>query len=125
MNKYWVPLNETYFVRPEPLEVSNLVLEQYQKDHVELMNGVVTHVGTGTLLNSGFRVPLQAKVGDRVKFGSKVGHKVTIDGEELLLLAEANVLAVEKQATRGAYAPLADAEPPSPPPDRTIKKGGA
>ena len=43
----WKPLNETYFVRPEEIKVSPLVLEQYKKDHVELMTGVVTHVGTG------------------------------------------------------------------------------
>lgn len=90
----WTPLNEVYFVRPEEIKVSHLILEDYKAEHVELREGIVTHVGTGTLLESGVRAPLQAVVGDRVMFGSKVGSKVKIDGEDLILLAEANVLAV-------------------------------
>ena len=90
----WKPLNETYFVRPEEIKVSPLILEEYKKDHVELMTGIVTHVGTGVFLESGGRAPLQAHVGDRVMFGTKVGHKVNVDGEQLLLIAEPNILAV-------------------------------
>lgn len=92
----WKPLNETYFVRPEEIKVSSLILDEYRKDHVELITAIVTHVGTGTLLESGVRSPLQAGKGDRIMFGSKVGHKVKVDGEDLLLIAEANVLAVEE-----------------------------
>lgn len=54
------------------------------------------NVGTGTLLDSGTRAPLQANAGDRVLFGSKVGEEIEVGGEKLLLLAEANVLAVER-----------------------------
>jgi len=92
----WVPLNEVYFVRPEEVKVSPLILEQYRNDHVELRTGIITHVGTGQLLENGSRSGMQATVGDRILFGSKVGHKVTVDGEELLLIAEANILAVEE-----------------------------
>lgn len=92
----WVPLNEVYFVRPEEVTVSPLILEQYKNDHVELRTGIVTHVGTGQLLESGNRADMQATVGNRVLFGTKVGHKVKVDGEELLLIAEANILAVEQ-----------------------------
>lgn len=91
----WKPLNETYFVRPEEIKVSPLILEEYKKNHIELMTGIVVAVGTGTLLESGVRSPLQAKKGDRVLFGAKAGADVTVTGEKLLLLAEANVLAVE------------------------------
>jgi co-chaperonin GroES (HSP10) len=90
----WKPLNETYFVRPEKIEVSDLVPEQFRKNYVELMTGIVTHVGTGTLVDNGSRIALQANEGDRVMFGSKVGHTVKVDGEELLLIAEPNILAV-------------------------------
>ena len=101
----WKPLNETYFVRPEAIEVSHLIPEQFKKNYVEIMTGTVTHVGTGTLLESGFRCPLQANVGDRVMFGAKVGHTVKVDGEELLLIAEPNVLAVwnENKAHRSTF----------------------
>jgi co-chaperonin GroES (HSP10) len=92
----WKPLNETYFVRPDPIEVSPLILDEYKKKHVSLITGVVTHVGTGVLMENGTRAPLQAKVGDRVLFGAEVGAEVKVDGEKLLLLAEPNVLAIQK-----------------------------
>lgn len=91
----WKPLNETYFVRPDPIEMSYLIPDHLKKSMVELMTGVIIAVGTGTLLESGVRSPLQANVGDRVLFGSQVGHKIKVDKEDLLLLAEANILAIE------------------------------
>lgn len=93
----WKPLNEVYYVKPDEIKVSPLILDQYKADHAELVTGIITHVGTGTLLENGSRAPLQASVGDKVLFGSKVGSKVNVDGEKLLLLAEANVLAMWKE----------------------------
>lgn len=92
----WKPLNETYFVRPEELKgISDLIPEHLKKNMVELRTGIVVSAGTGALLESGSRAGLQARDGDRVLFGAKVGHEVEVDGEKLLLIAEANVLAVE------------------------------
>lgn len=91
----WKPLNETYFVRPEEVKVSSLILDEYKKNHIELMTGIVVAAGTGTLLESGVRSPLQANEGDRILFGAKAGAEVKVGGEKLLLLAEANVLAVQ------------------------------
>ena len=90
----WKPLNEVYFVRPDEVKVSPLILEQYKEEHAELRTGLVVRVGTGTLMEGGNRTALQAKEGDKVLFGSKVGSKIEVEGEKLLLLAEANVLAV-------------------------------
>lgn len=99
----WQPLNETYFVKMEEITgISSLVPEQFRKNITEFRTGIVVAVGTGTLLESGQRAPLQAVVGDRVLFGSKVGHEMEISispentKEKVLLLAEANILAVEK-----------------------------
>ncbi len=96
----WKPLNETYFVKPEEVVVSHLVPEHLKKNMIELLTGIVIAVGTGTLLESGVRSPLQAKVGDRILFGAKAGADVTVDGQKLLLLAEANVLAVEDRENK-------------------------
>lgn len=93
----WQPLNETVFVRPEEIEVSALIPEHLKKSHVEFMTGIVVAVGTGTLLDSGVRVLVQVIQGDRVLFGSKTGVEIKVDGEKLLLLAEANILAVERK----------------------------
>lgn len=91
----WKPLNEVYFVRAEEIKASSLVPEHLRASLQSTRTGIVVHVGTGTLIESGDRVPLQAKAGDRVLFGSKIGEEIKIDGEKLLILAEANVLAVE------------------------------
>ncbi|HZI41318.1 MAG TPA: co-chaperone GroES, partial [Gemmatimonadaceae bacterium] len=40
------------------------------------------------------RVPMDVKVGDKVLYGKYSGTEVTIDGEQLLILRESDVLAV-------------------------------
>lgn len=85
---------ETYLVRPDEVTVSNLVPEHLKMSMVETRTGVVVSRGT-VLLDDGRRIPLAANIGDRIKFGAKVGHPLEIDGEKLLLIAEANALAVE------------------------------
>ena len=58
--------------------------------------GIVLAIGAGDLID-GKRVPPAVKVGDKVAF-SKYGYDdITIDGQELYLIKEENVLAVLKQ----------------------------
>ncbi|HHW41727.1 MAG TPA: co-chaperone GroES [Syntrophomonadaceae bacterium] len=56
--------------------------------------GEVVAVGTGRLLESGERVPLDLKVGDRVVFARYAGTEVKVDGEEYLIVNERDILAV-------------------------------
>jgi len=42
----------------------------------------------------GQRIPMDVKVGDRVLYGKYSGTEVTIDGEQLLILRESDVLAI-------------------------------
>ncbi len=56
--------------------------------------GEVMAVGNGKLLENGTRVPLDVKEGDRILFGKYAGSEVKIDGEELLILREDEVLGV-------------------------------
>ena len=56
--------------------------------------GKVVAVGSGRLLDSGERAKPQVKKGDRVIFASYGGTEVTVDGEELLIMNEEDVLAV-------------------------------
>jgi chaperonin GroES len=51
-------------------------------------------VGNGKLLDNGTKVALDVKVGDKILFGKYTGTEIKIDGEEVLILREDEVLAV-------------------------------
>jgi chaperonin GroES len=55
--------------------------------------GEIVAVGPGRF-DEGKRVPMDVKVGDKVLYGKYSGTEVTIDGEQLLILRESDVLAV-------------------------------
>ena len=54
----------------------------------------VIAVGSGKLLDSGERVALEVKPGDRILFGKYSGSDIKIDGEERLILKEDEILGV-------------------------------
>ena len=56
--------------------------------------GEVLAVGNGKILDNGSKVPLDVKAGDKILFGKYTGTDVKIDGEEVLILREDEVLAV-------------------------------
>ena len=56
--------------------------------------GKVLAVGNGKVLENGTKLALDVKVGDKILFGKYTGSEVKIDGEEVLILREDEVLAV-------------------------------
>jgi chaperonin GroES len=58
------------------------------------LEGLVVAVGSGKALKNGKVVPLDVKEGDKVLFGKYSGTEVKVDGQELVLLREDDVLAV-------------------------------
>jgi chaperonin GroES len=56
--------------------------------------GEIIAVGPGAWDDHGKRVPLDVKVGDRILFGKWSGSEVKIDGEDLLIMKEADILGV-------------------------------
>ena len=56
--------------------------------------GEVVAVGTGVRDESGKVIPLDVKAGDRVLFSKWSGTEVTIDGEELLVMKESDIMGV-------------------------------
>lgn len=56
--------------------------------------GRVLSVGDGRLLGDGRRSPPQVSEGDRIVFSSYAGNEVSVDGDELLILREEDILAV-------------------------------
>ena len=58
------------------------------------LEGKVVAVGSGKLLEDGKIRPLDLKVGDKILFGKYTGTEVKLDGEEMVILREEDVLAV-------------------------------
>ena len=56
--------------------------------------GEVVSVGSGTLGDDGKRVSLDVKAGDHILFGKWSGSEVTLDGEELLIMKESDILGI-------------------------------
>ncbi len=61
--------------------------------------GKIVAVGSGTRGEDGKVTPLDVKAGDRILFGKWSGTEVTLDGEELIIMKESDILGVvEKTA---------------------------
>jgi chaperonin GroES len=58
------------------------------------MQGEIIAVGPGARDESGKIVPLDVRKGDRVLFGKWSGTEVKIDGEDLLIMKEADILGI-------------------------------
>lgn len=56
--------------------------------------GEVLAIGTGKQLDSGEVRPLQVQVGDKVLFGKYSGNEVKIDGEELIVMREDDIMGI-------------------------------
>jgi chaperonin GroES len=58
------------------------------------MEGEVLAVGNGKVLENGTKLALDVKPGDRILFGKYSGTEIEIDGEEVLIVREDEVLAI-------------------------------
>ena len=56
--------------------------------------GTVIAVGPGRISDEGERIPVELEEGQRVLYGKYSGTEVTIDGQDLLIIKESDVLAV-------------------------------
>jgi len=66
------------------------------------MEGEVIAVGPGGRDETGKLIPIDVKVGDRVLFGKWSGTEVKIDGEELLIMKESDIMGVIEETVVGA-----------------------
>ncbi|HHC72649.1 MAG TPA: co-chaperone GroES [Thiotrichales bacterium] len=58
------------------------------------VKGEVVAVGNGKIMENGEVRPLDVKVGDKVLFGKYSGTEVKVEGEELLVMREEDIMAV-------------------------------
>jgi chaperonin GroES len=56
--------------------------------------GEVLAVGNGKILDNGTKIAMDVQVGNRILFGKYTGTDIKIDGEEVLILREDEVLAI-------------------------------
>jgi chaperonin GroES len=66
--------------------------------------GEVMAVGQGKRLDSGKVVALDVKAGDRILFGKYSGNEIKIDGQEYVIMREADVLGILEGASKVADA---------------------
>ena len=72
--------------------VGGIIVPDSAKENPQ--NALVRAVGNGKLLETGERVTLDVKSGDRILFGKYSGAEIKIEGEEYLILKEDEILAV-------------------------------
>jgi chaperonin GroES len=89
------PLHDRIVVKRIPEEEKSLggiIIPDNAKE--KQAEGLVVSVGNGKVLEDGTLRPLDMKAGDRVLFGKYTGAEIKLDGEELLVLREDDVLGV-------------------------------
>lgn len=88
------PLGDRVLVRPEAAEektASGIIIPDTAKEKPQ--RGEVVAVGPGKVEN-GTKVDMTVKDGDKVLYGKYSGTEVTIDGEDLLIMRESDILGV-------------------------------
>ena len=68
------------------------------------MEGEIVAVGPGAKNEQGVLSPLDVKPGDRVLFGKWSGTEVKVDGQELLIMKESDIMGVIEGAAKGKKA---------------------
>ena len=88
------PLADRIVVKPierEEVTRGGIVLPDTIKERPQ--EGKVLAVGPGRMTDDGKRIPLDVKVGDVVVYAKYGGTEIKVDGEELMILNESNILA--------------------------------
>jgi chaperonin GroES len=89
------PLHDRVVVKPleaEARSAGGIFIPDNAKEKPN--TGEVLAVGQGRITESGQVISLTVKVGDRVLFGQTGGQKVKVNGEEVTILKEEEILAI-------------------------------
>src|SRR3974377_2092954 len=93
------PLHDRVVVKrieAEEKTASGIIIPDTAKEKPS--QGEVVAVGPGARDEAGKRIPIDLKVGNRVLFGKWSGTEVKIDGEELLIMKESDIMGVVEEA---------------------------
>lgn len=89
------PLHDRVLIRrieEEESKIGGIIIPDTAKEKPQ--QGEVIAVGSGKLLESGERAPLDVKPGDRILFGKYSGSEVKVEGQEYLIAREDEILGV-------------------------------
>ena len=89
------PLHDRVLVRrvnAEEKTAGGIIIPDTAKEKPQ--EGEVVAVGAGTLNEKGDLRPLDVKAGDRILFGKWSGTEVKVDGQDLLIMKESDILGV-------------------------------
>ena len=88
------PLHDRVLVRriEEDAKVGSIIIPDTAKEKPQ--QGEVISVGPGARDEAGKIVALDVKAGDKILFGKWSGTEVKIDGEELLIMKESDILGI-------------------------------
>ena len=89
------PLGDRVVIEPIPREdmtKSGIVLPDTAKEKPQ--EGKVIAVGPGKTLDDGKREAIDVKTGDKVLYAKYAGTEFTLDGEELLIVSQKDILAI-------------------------------
>jgi chaperonin GroES len=99
------PLHDRVVVRrveSEAKTAGGIIIPDTAKEKPQ--EGEVIAVGPGGRDESGKLIPIDLKVGDRILFGKWSGTEVKIDGEELLIMKESDVMGIIEGKAAGRKA---------------------
>jgi chaperonin GroES len=91
----FTPLHDRVLVRrveSEEKTKGGLIIPDSAKEKPS--EGEVVAVGAGAIDDAGKRVAMDVKAGDRILFGKWSGTEVTIDGDELLIMKESDIMGI-------------------------------
>ncbi len=89
------PLADRVVVKPSEAEEKTsggIILPDTAKEKPQ--EGTVIAVGPGKISDSGAKVAMEVKVGNKILYGKYSGTEVTIDGVEHLIMRESDILAI-------------------------------
>jgi chaperonin GroES len=89
------PLHDRVLVRrveAEEKTAGGIIIPETAKEKPQ--EGLVVSVGTGTRSDDGKVTPLDVKAGDKILFGKWSGTEVKLDGEDLLIMKESDILGI-------------------------------
>ncbi|GBD44573.1 10 kDa chaperonin 5 [bacterium HR40] len=99
------PLHDRVLVRrieEEQKTKGGIIIPDTAKEKPQ--QGEVLAVGPGVRDETGKLIPLDVKVGDRVLFGKWSGTEVKIEGEELLIMKESDILGILEESEKAKAA---------------------